>query len=158
MNIPNIKLAQVVDRFEQIESRLGVATDSNEIVQLGKDYAELKPVVEGVRKLQSIRVDIDDLEIMLDDPEMGPMAKEEMLSLKNKLPKIEKEVSLLLLPKDKDDSASVVLEIRAGTGGDEAAIFVGDLFSMYSRYSQLQGWKVDVSKVMLQLIWGGIKK
>ena len=80
MNIPNIKLAQVVDRFEQIESRLGVAKDSNEIVQLGKDYAELKPVVEGVRKLQSIRIDIDDLEIMLDDPEMGPMAKEEMLS------------------------------------------------------------------------------
>ena len=74
------------------------------------------------------------------------MAKEEMLSLKNKLPKIEKEVSLLLLPKDKDDSASVVLEIRAGTGGDEAAIFVGDLFSMYSRYSQLQGWKVDSRK------------
>ena len=144
MNIPNIKLVQVVDRFEQIESRLGVATDSTEIVQLGKDYAELKPVVEGVRKLQSIRDDIDELEIMLDDPEMGAMAKEEMLSLKNKLPKIEKEVSLLLLPKDKDDNASVVLEIRAGTGGDEAAIFVGDLFSMYSRYSQLQGWKVDV--------------
>ena len=144
MNIPNIKLVQVVDRFEQIESRLGVATDSTEIVQLGKDYAELKPVVEGVRKLQSIRDDIDELEIMLDDPEMGAMAKEEMLSLKNKLPKIEKEVSLLLLPKDKDDNASVVLEIRAGTGGDEAAIFVGDLFSMYSRYSQLQGWKVDI--------------
>jgi len=144
MNIPNIKLSQVVERFEQIESRLGVAIDSNEIVQLGKDYAELKPVVEGVRKLQSIRIDIEDLEIMLDDPEMGSIAKEEILSLKNKLPEIEKEVSLLLLPKDKDDNASVVLEIRAGTGGDEAAIFVGDLFSMYSRYSQLQGWKVEV--------------
>ena len=133
-----------MNAFEQIESRLGVATDSNEIVQLGKDYAELKPVVEGVRKLQSIRIDIEDLEIMLDDPEMGSIAKEEILSLKNKLPEIEKEVSLLLLPKDKDDNASVVLEIRAGTGGDEAAIFVGDLFSMYSRYSQLQGWKVEV--------------
>ena len=144
MNIPNIKLSQVVERFEQIESRLGVAIDSNEIAQLGKDYAELKPVVEGVRKLQSIRIDIEDLEIMLDDPEMGSIAKEEILSLKNKLPEIEKEVSLLLLPKDKDDNASVVLEIRAGTGGDEAAIFVGDLFSMYSRYSQLQGWKVEV--------------
>lgn len=144
MNIPDIKLAQVVDRFEQIEARMGATTDSTEIVQLGKDYAELRPVVEGVRALQSVRSEMEDLQAMLDDPEMGPMAKEELQSLKDKLPGLEKDVSLLLLPKDKDDSASVVLEIRAGTGGDEAAIFAGDLFSMYSRYSQLQGWKVEV--------------
>jgi len=144
MNIPDIKLAQVVDRFEQIEARMGATTDSTEIVQLGKDYAELRPVVEGVRALQSVRSEMEDLQVMLDDPEMGPMAKEELQALKDKLPGLEKDVSLLLLPKDKDDSASVVLEIRAGTGGDEAAIFAGDLFSMYSRYSQLQGWKVEV--------------
>ena len=144
MNIPDIKLSQVVDRFEQIEARMGATTDSTEIVQLGKDYAELRPVAEGVRKLQAVRAEMEELGSMLDDPEMGAMAKEELQSLKESLPAIEKEVSLLLLPKDKDDNASVVLEIRAGTGGDEAAIFAGDLFSMYSRYAQLNGWKVEV--------------
>ena len=144
MNIPDIKLSQVVDRFEQIEARMGATTDSTEIVQLGKDYAELRPVAEGVRKLQAVRAEMEELSSMLDDPEMGPIAKEELQALKDSLPAIEKEVSLLLLPKDKDDNASVVLEIRAGTGGDEAAIFAGDLFSMYSRYAQLKGWKVEV--------------
>ena len=123
---------------------MGATTDSTEIVQLGKDYAELRPVAEGVRKLQAVRAEMEELSSMLDDPEMGPMAKEELQALKDSLPAIEKEVSLLLLPKDKDDNASVVLEIRAGTGGDEAAIFAGDLFSMYSRYAQLKGWKVEV--------------
>ncbi len=144
MNISDIKLAQVLDRFEQIEARMGATMDSNEIVQLGKDYAELRPVAEGVRKLQELRAEMADLEIMKDDPEMGSMAREELQSLKEKLPDVEKDVSLLLLPKDKDDNASIVLEIRAGTGGDEAAIFAGDLFAMYSRFAQLQGWKVEV--------------
>ena len=96
MNIPNIKLAQVVDRFEQIESRLGVATDSNEIVQLGKDYAELKPVVEGVRKLQSIRIDIDDLEIMLMTLRWARWQKKRCYHLKINYLEIEKEVSSTL--------------------------------------------------------------
>ncbi len=144
MHIPDQKLAQVVDRFEHIEARMGATTDGDEIVQLGKDYAELKPVVEGVRKLQSVRAEMEDLEVMLDDPEMGAMAKEELQALKDKLPELEQEVSILLLPKDKDDNASIVLEIRAGTGGDEAAIFAGDLFRMYARYAQLSGWKVEV--------------
>jgi len=127
MHIPDIKLAQVVDRFEQIEARMGATTDGAEIVKLGKDYAELRPVAEGVRKLQAVRAEMEDLQIMLEDPEMGPMAKEEMQVLKDSLPALEKEVSLLLLPK-----------------GDEAAIFAGDLFSMYARYAALQGWKVEV--------------
>jgi len=144
MNISDIKLAQVVDRFEQIEARMGATSDSTEIVQLGKDYAELRPVAEGVRKLQNIRAEMADLEVMKEDPEMGAMAREELQALKESLPEIEKEVSLLLLPKDKDDNASIVLEIRAGTGGDEAAIFAGDLFAMYNRFAQLQGWKVEI--------------
>jgi peptide chain release factor 1 len=144
MNIPDTKLAQVVDRFDQITARMGATSDTAEIVQLGKDYAELRPVAEGVKKLMDVRAEMADLEVMLDDPEMGPMAKEEIQNLKNSLPALEKEVSLLLLPKDKDDNASIVLEIRAGTGGDEAAIFAGDLFAMYSRYASLQGWKVEV--------------
>ncbi|MDB2438494.1 peptide chain release factor 1 [Hellea sp.] len=157
MNIPDSKLSQVVDRFEHIEARMGATTNSDEIVQLGKDYAELKPVVEGVRALQAVRSEMEDLQAMLDDPEMGPMAKEELQALKDKLPGLEKDVSLLLLPKDKDDSASVVLEIRAGTGGDEAAIFAGDLFAMYSRYAQLQGWKVEVESDS-QADMGGYKE
>lgn len=144
MHIPDIKLVQVLDRFEEIEARMGATTDPDEIVKLGKEYAALKPISEGVRRLQELRAEMADLEEMLDDPEMGPIAKEELQALKDKLPEIEHEVSLLLLPKDKDDNASIVLEIRAGTGGDEAGIFAGDLFKMYSRYAQLNGWKVDI--------------
>lgn len=148
MHIPDIKLAQVLDRFEQIEARMNATTESDEIVQLGKDYAELKPVADGVRKLRNVRSEIADLETMMADPETGDemtaMAREEAQTLKETLPDLEKEVSLLLLPKDKDDNASIVLEIRAGTGGDEAAIFAGDLFAMYARYASLQGWKVEI--------------
>lgn len=144
MHIPDNKLASVVDRFEHIEARMGATTDGAEIVQLGKDYAALKPVADGVRRLQALRAEMEDLEVMLDDPEMGPMAKEELLALKDTLPSVEHDVSILLLPKDKDDNASIVLEIRAGTGGDEAGIFAGDLFKMYSRYAQLSGWKVEI--------------
>lgn len=144
MFISDSKLAHVVDRFDQIQARMGATTDSDEIVQLGKDYAELKPVADGVRKLQDIRAEMAELETMVSDPEMAAMARDELQSLKEKLPAVEREVALLLLPKDKDDNASVVLEIRAGTGGDEAGIFAGDLFRMYSRYASLQGWKVEV--------------
>lgn len=144
MHIPDNKLAQVVDRFDQITARMGATTESDEIVQLGKDYAELRPVAEGVKKLMDVRAEMRDLEAMLDDPEMGPMVKEEIQALKETLPALEKDVALLLLPKDKDDNASIVLEIRAGTGGDEAAIFAGDLFAMYARYASLQGWRVEI--------------
>lgn len=144
MHIPDIKLDQVVDRFEQIEARMGATTDSDEIVQLGKDYAALKPVADGVRRLKDMRSEMEDLTAMLDDPEMGPIAKEELQALKEALPAVEHDVSILLLPKDKDDNASIVLEIRAGTGGDEAGIFAGDLFKMYARYAQLNGWSVEI--------------
>lgn len=157
MHIPDQKLAQVVDRFEQIEARMGATTDSDEIVQLGKDYAELKPVADGVRRLQSLREEMADLEEMATDPEMGAMAKEELQGLKESLPELEHEVSLLLLPKDKDDQASIILEIRAGTGGDEAAIFAGDLFAMYQRYASLQGWKVEI-ETAAEADMGGFKE
>ena len=123
---------------------MAVASEANEIVKLSKEHAELKPVADGVRELRSILSEMEDLEEMAADPEMGAMAKDELQGLKEKLPDLEHKVSILLLPKDKDDNASIVLEIRAGTGGDEAAIFVGDLFAMYRRYAQLQGWKIEV--------------
>jgi peptide chain release factor 1 len=136
---------------------MGATTDGDEIVQLGKDYAELKPIAEGVRKLQEVRSEMADLEEMASDPEMGAMAKEELQSLKDSLPDLEHEVSLLLLPKDKDDQASIVLEIRAGTGGDEAAIFAGDLFAMYQRYASLQGWRVEI-ETAAEADMGGFKE
>ena len=157
MHISDQKLAQVVDRFEQIAARMGATTDGEEIVQLGKDYAELKSIAEGVRKLQHVRAEMADLEAMMDDPEMVAMAKDELQTLKGSLPDLEHEVSLLLLPKDKDDKAAVVLEIRAGTGGDEAAIFAGDLFAMYQRYASLQGWKVEI-KTAAEADMGGFKE
>ncbi|MGB3455155.1 MAG: peptide chain release factor 1 [Litorimonas sp.] len=157
MHIPDEKLRQVVDRFEQIEARMGATTDSDEIVQLGKDYAELKPVAEGVRRLQDVRAEMADLEEMASDPEMGAMAKDELQALKDSLPELEHEVSLLLLPKDKDDQASIVLEIRAGTGGDEAAIFAGDLFAMYQRYASLNGWRVEI-ETAAEADMGGFKE
>ena len=148
MKIPDSKLSQVVDRFEQIEARMGVVTEADEIVRLSKEHAELRDVVEGVRRLQGVNAEMRDLEELLadsdTDADMRDMAKEELQALKDSLPDLEHEVSLLLLPKDANDNASVVLEIRAGTGGDEAAIFAGDLFRMYARYAQLQGWKVEV--------------
>ncbi|GLQ19800.1 peptide chain release factor 1 [Algimonas porphyrae] len=157
MHIPDEKLRQVVDRFEQIEARMGATTDGDEIVQLGKDYAELKPIAEGVRRLQDVRAEMADLELMMDDPEMAAMAKDELQALKDSLPALEHEVSLLLLPKDKDDQASIVLEIRAGTGGDEAAIFAGDLFAMYQRYAALNGWKVEI-ETAAEADMGGFKE
>lgn len=144
MKIPEEKLRQVVDRFEMIEAKMGSGVEPDEIVRLSKEHAELRPVAEGVKKLQSHRSEMEDLSAMLDDPEMGEMAGMELQELKDKLPELEHEVALLLLPKDKDDDASIMLEIRAGTGGDEAAIFAGDLFSMYSRYASVNGWKVEV--------------
>lgn len=144
MKIPQQKLAQVLEKFDAIEARMGVVTEAVEIVKLSKEHAELRPVAEGVRKLHEMQTEMEDLEEMMADPELAAMAKEELQTLKDALPAVEHEVSILLLPKDKDDNASVVIEIRAGTGGDEAAIFAGDLYRMYSRYVQLQGWKLEI--------------
>ena len=136
---------------------MGVVSEADEIVRLSKEHAELRPVAEGVRKLWEVRREIDELEELSSDPEMAAMAKEELRALKEGLEDLENEVSILLLPKDKDDNASVVLEIRAGTGGDEAAIFVGDLFRMYARYAQLQGWKLEV-ETQSEAEMGGFKE
>ena len=136
---------------------MGVVSEAVEIVKLAKEHAELRPVAEGVRKLHDTLTEMSDLEDMMADPEMAAMAKEELQALKDGLPELEHEVSILLLPKDKDDNASVVLEIRAGTGGDEAAIFVGDLFRMYARYAQISGWKLEV-ETQAEAEMGGFKE
>ena len=147
--IPVSRLEQVIDRFDQVEARMGATTDGDEIVQLSREHAELKPVADKAKELIDLKAQLKDAEAMMNgaDKEMAELATEEYYDIKERLPALEKEVQLLLIPKDIDDKANIVLEVRAGTGGDEAALFAGDLFRMYSRYAQLERWKVDVVSV-----------
>ena len=138
------RLDQVLDRFDAIEARLGAAMDSTEIVKLSKERAELEPVTATMRALADARREMADLEALAADPEMGAMAKEELVALKARLPELEHAALLMLLPKDEAEKASAILEIRAGTGGEEAALFAADLFKMYARYAALKGWKVEI--------------
>ena len=140
------KIDALIARFEKVEAKISSTSNSEEIVKLSKEHGELRRVVEKARELASIRKQINELgELMKgDDSDMAEMAEEELHELKAKAPEVEHQLQILLLPKDKADDSSVILEVRAGTGGDEAAIFAGDLFRMYQRYAQLQGWKVEV--------------
>jgi peptide chain release factor 1 len=144
LRLPQARLDQVLDRFHQVEARMGAATDGQEIVRLSKEYAEMKPVADAVMALAKSRAEIGDLQAMAEDPEMAAMAADELETLNARLPDMERDVALLLAPRDADENASAVLEVRAGTGGDEAAIFAGDLFRMYSRYASTRGWKVEL--------------
>ena len=148
-NIPMSRLEQVIDRFDEVEARMGSVTDSDEIVALSREHADLKPVADKAKELAGLRQQLKDAEALMKGPDkdMAELASEEFYEIKEQLPALEKEVQLLLIPKDVDDKANIVLEVRAGTGGDEAALFAGDLFRMYSRYAQLEGWKVDVVSV-----------
>jgi peptide chain release factor 1 len=147
MHAPEARLEQVIDRFDQVEARLGAAADADEIVALSKEHAELRPVAEKAQELKQARTDLAELEEIIaanEDADMVALAKEELPDLKARLPELEHEMSLLLLPKDKDDAADALIEIRAGTGGDEAALFAGDLYRMYERYASLQGWRWEM--------------
>jgi len=123
---------------------MGAASDGQEIVRLSREHAEMKPVADAVMALARARAELDDLVLMAEDPEMAAMAADELETLNARLPDMERDVALLLAPRDADENASAVLEVRAGTGGDEAAIFAGDLFRMYSRYASTRGWKVEL--------------
>ncbi len=144
MRLPQARLDQVLDRFHQVEARMGAASDGQEIVRLSKEHAEMKPIADAVMALAKTRAEMADLEAMAADPEMAEMAADELQTLKETLPDMERNVALLLAPRDADENASAVLEVRAGTGGDEAALFAGDLFRMYSRYASTRGWKVEL--------------
>jgi peptide chain release factor 1 len=144
LRLPQARLDQVLDRFHEVEARMGAVTDGAEIVRLSKEHAELKPVADAVQGLARARAEMADLEAMTADPEMAAMAQDELQILSETLPALEREVALLLAPRDADENASAVLEVRAGTGGDEAALFAGDLFRMYSRYASTRGWRVEL--------------
>jgi peptide chain release factor 1 len=149
LRLPQAKLDQVLDRFHQVEARMGASADGAEIVRLSKEHAELKPVADAVQALLRARSEGPELEAMLraGDPDMAALARDELEALNAQLPGLERDVALLLAPKDKDEQASAILEVRAGTGGDEAALFAGDLFRMYQRYAQNRGWKVEIDSV-----------
>ncbi|HEY5411478.1 MAG TPA: peptide chain release factor 1 [Caulobacteraceae bacterium] len=149
MRLPQAKLDSVLDRFHEVEARMGAAADGSEIARLGKEYAELRPVADAVNELARVRAEAAELAEMAGagDADMAALAAEELDQLNDRLPTLERGVALLLAPRDKDENASVILEVRAGTGGDEASLFAGDLFRMYQRYAQRRGWKVEVDSV-----------
>ncbi|MEE4212002.1 MAG: peptide chain release factor 1 [Parvularcula sp.] len=144
--IPQDKLDAVVSRFQTVEAEMQTATDPEVIVKLSKEHAELKPIADAAQELTSARSELRDAKEMIagDDADMAEMAEDEIKALKKRIPNLEEQLQIMLLPKDKADNAPVILEVRAGTGGDEAALFAGDLFRMYQRYAADQGWKVEV--------------
>lgn len=123
---------------------MGAATDGAEIVKLSKEHAELRPVAEAVEALAKLSAERAGLEEMAGDPDMAAMVADEIQVLDDKLPVMERELALMLAPRDKDENASAILEVRAGTGGDEAALFAGDLFEMYRRFVETRGWRWEV--------------
>ena len=144
--IPAAKLARLIDRFEHLEAQLASGgAAGGEFVKLSKEHAELAPVIEAVRAYQGTQKQLVDTDALIadpsTDPEMRSLAEEERAELKEKLATLEHDLQVQLLPKDAADSSSAIVEIRAGTGGDEAALFAADLLGMYQRYAQLQGWK-----------------
>jgi peptide chain release factor 1 len=149
LRLPQARLDQVLDRFREVEARMAAATDGAEIVRLSKEHAELKPVADAAEALSRARAELADLKEMAagDDAEMKAMAEEEVRTIEERIPDLERALALLLAPRDADENASAILEVRAGTGGDEAALFAGDLFRMYERYAAQHGWKVEVESV-----------
>ncbi|MEM5474964.1 peptide chain release factor 1 [Pacificibacter sp. AS14] len=140
--IPEERLHQITQRFEFIEASM--STGEGDIVALGREYAELRPVVDQVRAYMQVAQDIEDATAMLDDPDMKELAELELPELKAQLPVIEEALQIALLPKDAADNGSAILEIRPGTGGDEAGLFAGDLLRMYQRYAENMKWKFDI--------------
>ena len=148
-------LIQITQRFEFLEAQM--VEGSSDIAKLAKEYSDLKPVVEEVRAYQALVRDIADAEAMLEDLEMRELAKEELPILRAALPKAEYNLQITLLPKDAADARSVIMEIRPGTGGDEAALFAGDLMRMYQRYVETQGWTFQVVENQTTEL-GGLKE
>ncbi len=138
------KIDRILARFSEVEQAMAAGASGDEFVRLSKEYAELEPVVKVARELRSALSEKEDLEGLADDAEMGEVAREELAALLPRIEDLERELQMRLLPKDAADERNVILEIRAGTGGDEAALFAGDLFRMYQRYAQSRGWQVEV--------------
>ena len=141
------KLEAIEKKYEELTKKISdpdVIANQNEWRQYMKEHAEIEPIVEKYREYKKTKQSMDEASEMLSDPELKELAEVEMLEAKEKLPQIEEEIKILLLPKDKDDDKNVICEIRAGAGGDEAALFAGTLFRMYSMYAERKHWKLEI--------------
>jgi peptide chain release factor 1 len=151
-NIILEKLEGVKHRFMEVGemlTRQEILSDMNKYVKLNKEYKDLQPIIDAYEKYKLTLSNIASTKELLNsekDEEMREMAKLELDELNEKLPRMEEEIKLLLIPADPEDEKNAVIEIRAGTGGDEASIFAGDLFRMYSKYIENQGWKMDINR------------
>lgn len=155
--IPAHRLEQISQRFQFLEASMSDGTGGGDIAALAKEYSDLKPVVEQIMAYRQILNDMSEAEEMLADPDMAELAREELPRLKTALPDAEAALQLALLPKDAADAKPAMLEIRPGTGGDEAALFAGDLFRMYQRYAEANGWKVEIIEEQTTEL-GGVKE
>jgi len=144
--LPADKLDVLEKRFLSIEAELASGPAADQFVKLSKEYAEMEPVVRPIIAYRKLQRELEEAREMAasGDPELAEMAEAEVAELEERLETMTQEIRILLLPKDAADEKSVILEVRAGTGGDEAALFAGDLFRMYQRYADLQGWKFTV--------------
>ncbi len=141
------KLEALHERHEEVQALLGDAqtiADQERFRALSREYAHLSDVSRCFTDWQQVQEDIETAQMMLDDPEMREMAQDELREAKEKSEQLEQQLQVLLLPKDPDDERNAFLEVRAGTGGDEAALFAGDLFRMYSRYAEARRWRVEI--------------
>jgi peptide chain release factor 1 len=158
MTIPPDRLDQIIHRFAEIEARLASGTLEGEaFVAASRDYAELEPIARAARGVRAMRAEIAELAALTDDPEMQALANEELAELRQKLPEAERALAVAMLPRDAADARPAMLEIRAGTGGEEAALFAADLYRMYERYAAEQGWRVEPVSVNASDI-GGYKE
>jgi peptide chain release factor 1 len=143
--ISDERIAQIEARRDELQNAMSSAEVAPEaFVRLSKDYAEIEPVAAAAREVRRLRAELNALREMTSDPEMREMAEEEIGALEQALPEAERALALKLLPRDSADDRPAMLEIRAGTGGDEAALFAGDLFRMYQRYAESRGWRVEL--------------
>ncbi|MDG2203667.1 MAG: peptide chain release factor 1 [Alphaproteobacteria bacterium] len=142
-------LNRVLSRYDELQALMSAeeVPAADEIARLSKEFSDLTPVVQAVNELKSARDEAFDLAVMVEaeeDVELRELADVELQELKDRVPELERQVQLMLLPKDEVDSKSAILEVRAGTGGDEAALFAADLFRMYQRYAETRGWKFEL--------------
>jgi len=158
VTIPAERLDQITHRFAELEARMASGTlEGDAFVQASRDYAELEPVAKIAAEVKAMRAEMPELEAMLADPEMKAMAEEELVAIRAKLPEAERQLAIAMLPRDSADAKPAMLEIRAGTGGDEAALFAGDLYRMYERYAAERGWTVEPVSMSASEV-GGFKE
>ena len=146
--IPAAKLERLLDRFSAIESEMASGASGAAFVKLSREHAELGPVIETARAYRSAQTQLEETEALIADPatdsDLRSMAEQERADLRAQLTTLDHDLKIQLLPRDAADASSAILDIRAGTGGDEAALFAGDLLGMYQRYCSLQGWKTEI--------------